>query len=419
MYILISKNIKKFYFIKIFKNNSNDIFSFFKWIYILKGKKFMDYKSKYNNAIKAIKDAILISQYESVKSINEKQLLLDISIGKYISDNTRNGGWGSDALGIISEQLQKELPGLRGFKVSNMKNMRQFYEEWSQYIIFQRINYKDSNSPDASGEITIKDCNFVNDNFSIKNFFSISFSNHCLIIRTVKSFEERIYYINKSAAQHLSYRQLEELNKTNDFHHSGKFANNFESTIKDGIEASKALDAFSDQIILPAVVVEELNCRDINDIDEKVLENAIVHNIKNFILTMGKGFSFISNQFHLEAFGEDEYIDLLFFNRDLNCLVAIELKTGKFKSSYLGQLSGYLTLLNKFERKKHENPAIGIVLCKETNKAVVDLLIQDYNNPMGVSTYRLLKEMPENLKKALPDIDELKKLLESQDIEKL
>ena len=375
--------------------------------------------NNYKDAIKAIKDAILISQYESVKSINEKQLYLDIFIGKYISSNTRNGNWGSDAIGIISEQLQKELPGLRGFSEKNLKNMRSFYEEWFSYFKFSKNSLVNTNSVDASTEITIKDCNFKIDDGFVKNFFLISFSNHCLIIRMVKSLEERIFYINQSAQNHLTYRQLEEVIKSDDFHHRGKLSNNFGTTIKDGRTASKALEAFSDQVLLPAVVIEELNSRDINDVDEKVLENAIVHNVKNFILTMGKGFSFISNQFHIEAFGEDEYIDLLFFNRDLNCLVAIELKTGKFKSAYLGQLSGYLTLLNKFERKAHENPAIGIVLCRDINKAVVDLLIQDYVNPMGVSTYKTLKEAPDNIKNSLPDMDELIKLLESPDIEKL
>ncbi|MBQ0009224.1 MAG: DUF1016 family protein [Firmicutes bacterium] len=374
---------------------------------------------KYNNDIKAIKNAILISQYQSILSINERQLYLNFSVGKFISDNTRKGFWGTDALSIISEQLQKELPGLRGFKISNMKNMRQFYEEWSQYLNLKRISLESENSPDASVEITIKNCNFnVDDNF-IRKFLSISFSNHCLIIRMVKTIEERTYYINRSAMDHLSYRQLGKLIESDDFHHRGKIINNFELTIKDGATASKALEAFTDQILLPAVVIEELNCRDISDVDEKVLENAIVHNIKNFILTMGKGFSFISNQFRIDAFGEDEFIDLLFFNRDLNCLVAIELKTGKFNSKYLGQLSGYLSLLNKFEKRQHENPAIGLVLCKEANKTVVDLLIQDYKNPMGVSTYKITEEVPEKLRNALPDINDLRQLLESPDITKI
>ena len=139
------------------------------------------------------------------------------------------------------------------------------------------------------------------------------------------------------------------------------------------------------------------------------MENAIVHNVKNFILAFGKDFTFVRNQYHLDAFGEDQYIDLLFFNRELNCLVAVELKTGKFKTSYLGQLQGYLSVLDGFERKPHENPSIGIILCKDMNKSFVDYVIQDYTKPMGVATYKTADDMPEKLRKALSDVESLRK----------
>ena len=156
-----------------------------------------------------------------------------------------------------------------------------------------------------------------------------------------------------------------------------------------------------------------LNSRDDADIDERVLENAIVHNVKNFILTFGKDFAFIRNQYHLDAFGVDQYIDLLFFNRSLNCLVAVELKKGPFKTAYLGQLSGYLSILDGFEKKPHENPSIGLILCKDMEKSFVDYVIRDFDKPMGVATYKTSKDMSEELKKALPDVESLKKLLES------
>ena len=103
---------------------------------------------------------------------------------------------------------------------------------------------------------------------------------------------------------------------------------------------------------------------------------------------------------------------MLFFNRKLNCLVAVELKTGKFKTSYLGQLSGYLSFLDEFEKMPHENPSIGIVLCKEMNRAVVDFVIRDYTKPMGVATYKTAKDMSSELLEALPDIDDLKHIIE-------
>ena len=193
--------------------------------------------------------------------------------------------------------------------------------------------------------------------------------------------------------------------------------NNFVQTLPSSQQALRAISTFKDEYLLDYINVEELNVRDREDIDERVVENAIVHNIKNFILTFGRDFTFVRNQFHLDAFGEDQYIDLLFFSRALNCLVAVELKNGKFKPAYLGQLSGYLSILDEFERKPHENPSIGIILCKDMNKAFVDFVIRDYTKPMGVAIYKTSKDMPEELMKALPDIEDLKKLLDTEESE--
>lgn len=201
-----------------------------------------------------------------------------------------------------------------------------------------------------------------------------------------------------------------------DYHHLGSLPNNFVKTLPVAEQAFRAINTFKDEYLLDYINVEELDVRDRADIDEKVIENSIVHNIKNFILTFGKDFAFIRNQYHLDAFGEDQYIDLLFFNRQLNCLVAVELKKGKFKTSYLGQLQGYLSVLDGFERKPHENPSIGLILCKDMNRSFVDYVIQDYSKPMGVATYKTSKDMSEELKNALPDVETLKKLLDSEDV---
>ena len=129
-------------------------------------------------------------------------------------------------------------------------------------------------------------------------------------------------------------------------------------------------------------------------------------------MTFGNDFSFVGNQYHLEIYGEEFFPDLIFFNRELNALVVVELKTGEFKTGYLGQLMGYLQILDDHVKKPHENPSIGIILCKSANKEYVEYVIQKYDSPMGVATYKTAKDMPERLRKALPDENELKKLLE-------
>ena len=380
----------------------------------------------YSEAVKVIKSAILQSQYDAARTVNEKQLMLYYGVGKYISLNSRNEFWGKGAIDAISEQLSKELPGLRGFTPRNLRYMRTFYEEWRMLESTGQVGQITENTPDDlallnselgdAAIVPIWNLQVPNySDFPIEAFLHIGFTHHRVILGKAKDLEERLFYIKRCADEHLTVEELKTSIAADDYHHQGSLPNNFVQTLPAAQQALKAVGTFKDEYLLDYINVEELDVRAVDDIDEKVVENAIIHNVKNFILTFGKDFAFIRNQYHLDAFGEDQYIDLLFFNRALNCLVAVELKRGKFKTSYLGQLQGYLSVLDGFERKPHENPAIGIILCKDMNKSFVDYIIQDYAKPMGVATYKTSKDMSEELLKALPDIEGLKRLLDENE----
>ena len=378
----------------------------------------MDEIMNYDKAVEIIKTAILQSQYDAACSVNEKQLMLYYGIGKYISLNSRKGFWGKGAIDAISERLDKELPGLKGFSARNLRNMRTFYEEWAalDHERDEELILADASAKTVpSGALQIWQALLPNSQgFPSEDFLHIGFSHHILILSKVKSIEERAFYIRHTVAGKLSLEALKESIAHDDYHHQGSLPNNFLQTLPASEQAFRAINTFKDEYLLDYINVEELGIRDKQDVDERVVENAIIHNVKNFILTFGKDFAFVRNQYHLDAFGEDQYIDLLFFNRELNCLVAVELKTGKFKTSYLGQLQGYLSVLDGFERKPHENPSIGLILCKDMNKSFVDYVIQDYAKPMGVATYKTSKDMSDELRKALPDVEALKKLLDDQ-----
>ena len=232
-----------------------------------------------------------------------------------------------------------------------------------------------------------------------------------LIVEKIKEIEARYYYIHRTAEEHLSVEQLKKIINNDDFENRATIPNNFPKTISNSSLARKAVMMFKDEYLLDFINIEEIGERDKNCIDERVVEKQIIENIKKFIMTFGKDFAFVGNQYHLEVYGESFFPDLLFFNRDLNALVVFELKTGDFKSIYLAQLMTYLRILDDKVRKSHENPSIGIVLCRNANKDFVKYVIQDYDKPMGVATFDTLSEMPEKLQKALPDIEELKKLL--------
>ena len=248
------------------------------------------------------------------------------------------------------------------------------------------------------------------DEFNWSDFIAIGFSHHIEIITKAKSLDARLFYIHESATRFWNKYTLRDYLKADLYNHRGTLPNNFTATMPSTKQPLKAVNAFKDEYLLDFINIEELDIQD-EDLNERVLEKSIVDNIKRFILTFGQDFIFVGNQYRLEVSGEELFVDLLFFNRELNSLVAVELKSGKFRSSYLGQLSTYLSALDTYIRKPHENPAIGILLCRDMNQSFVEFAIRDYDKPMGVATYRATKDMPERLRNALPDIEELKKLL--------
>ncbi len=247
-------------------------------------------------------------------------------------------------------------------------------------------------------------------NFPTIAFLSISFTHHTAILANVKSLEQRKFYIQYASDYKVKVDDLVSLMKSDLFSHQGELPNNFRKAIPDNLQAFRAISMFKDDYLIDYINTEELFVRD-KDRDERVIEQSIIHNVKNFIMTFGKDFTFVGNQYHLEKFGVEEFPDLLFFNRELSALVCVELKDGPFKTAYLGQLAGYLRILDDEVRKPNENPSIGIVLCKSANKKFVEYVIQDYDKPMGVATYKTSADMDDRLKKLLPPVEDLKKLL--------
>lgn len=371
-------------------------------------------KEKLANAVQVIKDAILQSQQRALGAVNQEQLALYYGVGRYISANTRTKNWGKGFIEGISEQLQKELPGLRGFSAPSLRKMRTFYEEWrilsdDSFVETNKLPNDDSNSFVETNKLTSVQFSMASD-FPIAAFMNIGFSHHYAILCKVKDVEQRKFYIQFAAAKKVTVEDLEKLIEDDLYSHQGNLPNNFRRTIPDQLQAYRAITMFKDEYLLDYINTEELFIRD-KDRDERVIEQSIINNVKNFIMTFGRDFTFVGNQYHLEKFGVEQFPDLLFFNRELSALVCVELKDGPFKTAYLGQLAGYLRILDDEVRKPNENPSIGIILCKSANKRFVEYVIQDYNKPMGVATYKTSVDMDDRLKKLLPPVEDLEKLL--------
>lgn len=374
----------------------------------------MSSKDTITEAVSLIKTAILQSQARAAAAVNQEQLSLYYGIGKYVSINSRSGSWGSGVIKTISEKLKNEIPGLRGFSETNIKKMRQFYEQWK--IL--------ENRPPTANELQVtNNKELINSNtlltlnrppmagdLDLVDFLSLSFSHHDEILSKTTTLEERVFYIHQAAVMKWDKYTLRNQLKQDLYHHQGKIANNFLSTMPDYKQAFQAIQMFKDEYLLDFINVEELGVRD-EEVDERVIENGIVHNVKNFIMTFGKGFAFIGNQVHFDKLGHDHWVDLLFYNRDLERTVVFELKAGAFKVAYLAQLSAYLRILNDDDRRANEKAPIGIILCKDADKAYVEYVMQDFKQPMGVATYKTSEEIDPELLKVLPPKEDLQRLL--------
>lgn len=376
-------------------------------------------------AVKEIKAAIVKAQSRVAVNANAEMLSLYFSIGRYVAYKTKTEKWGTAVIDTISARLQKEMPGLRGFSSQSIRRMRQFFETWRDSAFLPsmttELNIIDveicpASTPQAEDSPICSQSVSKLAMVTTGEFVALSFSHHMTIISQTDTIEERLFYIREAAQNHWGRNQLSESIKRDDFHHRGAIPSNFEVTISDATLARKTLGMFRDEYLLDFVNLDDIDAADREDVDERIIEKSIVLNIKKFITDFGRDFSFIGNQYRVEAAGHEHFIDLLFFNRELNALVAVELKKGAFKPIYLGQLNLYLQMLDDTVKKPHENPSVGIILCQSADKPYVEYAIRDYNKPLGVATYKTADEMPEKLKRALPPIDELRKQLEIADL---
>lgn len=366
--------------------------------------------------VATIKSAIMRSRYLAAKSVNKRALALYFHVGEYIDRTLTTANWGESVINQISSLLQQELPGLSGFAPSSIRKMRSFYREWQD--VFQICSLSTNKFIDAVKSLSDSDleiCSLSTNKLSSDDyeaFMSVGFTHHYEIVVKHMSVEDRLFYIRNCASEFWTVERLK-IHLKEKMHEAQSIkAHSFDATISDNTLRSKALRAFKDEYLLNLVNLEDY---DPDEIDEKVLEHEIVHNIKSFIMAFGQDFTFMGNQYRLEVDGEELFVDLLFYHRSLRCLVAVELKRGKFKGAYAGQLNVYLSALDDLVRHPDENPSIGLILCKEKSDKMVEYAFRDMSKPMGVATYKLTTELPKQYSKALPNPEDLRRILNTEE----
>ncbi|MEG1256848.1 PDDEXK nuclease domain-containing protein [Clostridium sp.] len=335
----------------------------------------IDKNNEYNNLIKGIKDKIRGSQQKAILAVNKELLILYWNIGKVILSSQEKEGWGAKVIDNISKEIKNEFPDLKGFSSRNLKYMRKFAEEYSDFQFVQQV------------------------------VAQIPWSHNVVLMDKINDITVRQWYLEKTMENGWSRNVLLHQIESNLYDRQNneiKTAN-----FMDKLEAPNnklALDTLKDPYIFDFITMtEEMNERDI--------ENQLVKKVTKLLLELGSGFAFIGNQYKLQVGGDDYYLDLLFYNLKLRCYVVIELKTGKFKPEYAGKLNFYLSAVDDILKTDKDNASIGIILCKEKNKLVAEYSLKDMTKPIGVSEYKLLESIPEELKGTLPSIEEIENKL--------
>ncbi len=322
--------------------------------------------------LKEIKTKIYSAKSKAILSANRLMIELYFEIGKEIVIKQEALCWGKSIVEKMSQDLKDEFGEKSGYSSSNLWRMRNFY-----------LAYKDNSKLAQSVR-------------------EISWGQNIIIFEKIKDDIEKEYYINNTIENGWNRNVLMHHIKTNLFERDKleNKSNNFELSLP------SELSELAQDIVKSEYNLEFLEVA--KDTYERQVENKLVENIKNFLLELGYGFSFVGNQYKLEL-GENEYfIDLLFFHRKLNALVAVELKVGKFKPEYAGKMNFYLNILNDKVKMQHENPSIGIILCTDKDGLEVEYALQNLEQPMGVSTYTIRETLPKEFENILPSKEELK-----------
>ena len=329
---------------------------------------------EYLNFKNEITARIRSAQYEALKAVNKEMIALYWEVGKRITEQQTALGWGKSVVENLSRDIQKEFPGIQGFGVRNMWDMARFYAEYQSNEFLQPL------------------------------VAEISWSKHIVILTKCKETRQRQFYILATKKYGWTKDVLINKIEAKTYENYLLGQSNFDITLPDS-KKNQAILALKDEYTFDLVGLTEEH-------SEYELEQAIIKNIRAFLMEFGTDFSFIGNQYQLEVDGKEYFIDLLLYNRRLQAMIAIELKIGEFQPEYKGKMEFYLNILNDTVKLPHENPAIGIIICKSKSRMIVEYALKSSNMPIGVATYSLSSELPEAYKKLLPTSEEIAKKIE-------
>ena len=326
----------------------------------------------YATLLQTLKTEISQARIRAHLSVNKEMISLYWKIGNQILLKQKEEGWGSKVIENISKDLRKEFPEMKGLSARNLVYMQTFARAYPDFSITQA----------ALAQIT--------------------WYHNITLLDKVENYEERLWYVYETAKNGWSRNVMTVQIQTGLYKRQGKSINNFQNTLPSS-QSDLATSIIKDPYNLEFLDIQ-------GKIHERELEGKLIDHIRDFLLELGQGFAFISNQYHIELEGENYYLDLLFYHVKLKCYVVIELKNTPFKPEYAGKLNFYLNLMDKKIKDESDNPTIGLILCEDKKGITVEYAIEGINKPIGVSQFKLTETLPDKLKKYLPTPEKLTKL---------
>lgn len=328
----------------------------------------------YKTLLGEIKERIRKAQYAALKAVNKELITLYWDIGKAIVERQQGETWGKSVVEQLAKDLRKELPEHKGFSAQSLWRMKQFYESYAE---------NEKLSPLVR---------------------EIGWTHNTIIFTKCKDDFEREFYIRMTRKFGWSKNVLIHRIANKDYERTLLSQTNFDQTVSEE-HKNQAKLAVKDEYLFDFLELGD-------EYSERQLETALIGKVEHFLREMGGMFAFVGSQFKLEVSDKEYFIDLLLYQRALRCLVAIELKIGEFLPEYVGKMQFYLAVLNDKIRLADENPSIGIILCKDKDKTIIEYALQQSVSPIGIAQYELVSTLPENLRGQLPTTEQIAEILD-------
>jgi predicted nuclease of restriction endonuclease-like (RecB) superfamily len=331
----------------------------------------------YDEFLSDLKQRIQTAQFRASLSVNRELILLYWAIGREILARQKDDGWGTGVIERLAKDLRSAFPEMQGFSPRNLGYMKAFAEAWPEETILQQLVAK------------------------------LPWGHNVRLIEQVKDADERLWYAEQILASGWSRSVLVMQIESGLYRRQGKAQTNFAATLP-APQSDLAQQLLKDPYNFDFLTLSKAA-------QEKDLETALLEHIRKFLLELGVGFSFVGSQHPLEVGGEDFRIDLLFYHLKLRCFVVIDLKMGPFKPEYAGKMNFYLSAVDDILRHPDDKPSIGLVLCKSKNRIVAEYALRDMSKPLGISEFRYLESLPDELKGTLPTVEELETELATEE----